>query len=349
MEYAKQIVVATFGVYGMVVCLTAPAYAQALGAAQDSGSVQNADPPLAPAEPQGPAARMVAATVGDASVYVDEVDRELRRVLGAREADENALRFLQAKTLQQLIDRQLILAWLAEKRQAASDQDVQLALTQLEKRLAARELTLASYTQRLGMHPDDLPRALRWQLSWQRFLDRYLSDENLQNYFRDHHVEFDGTQVRVAHLLFKADGNDPGALSDALVRAKDIHQAIQENKTTFSAAAREHSQAPSGKDGGDIGFISRREPMPEPFSRQAFALKQGEMSEPVISQFGVHLIFCLEIRPGKKQWTDVRTTLERGVTEFLFGWAADRKRKEMTVEFTDALPHFEPGSETVVN
>lgn len=329
MDYARRILVPCLVVCG---CL---AFALSAASAQD--------PDVPPTPP-----RVIAATVADAPVYVDEVERELRRVLAGRQADENALRFLQAKTLQQLIDRQLILAWLAEKKQAATDQDVQLAQTQLEKRLAAREITLAAYVQRLGMPADDLPRALRWQLSWQRFLDRYLSDENLQNYFQTHRSEFDGTQVRVAHLLLKADGNDPGALSDALVRAKDLQQAIKEGKATFAEAARQHSEAPSGKDGGDIGFISRREPMPESFSSQAFALKQGEVSDPVISQFGVHLICCLEIKPGQKQWTDVRAALERGVTEYLFNWAADRKRAEVPVKFTGALPHFQPGSETVV-
>lgn len=297
---------------------------------------------------QTPPQRVVAATVGEVPVYADEVERELRRVLSGRQADENALRFLRAKTLQQLIDRQLILAWLAEKRQAATDQDVQLAQTQLEKRLAVREITLQAYTQRLGMHADDLPRALRWQLSWQRFLDRYLTDENLKNYFKDHHADFDGTQVRVAHLLLKADGNDPGAVSDALVRAKDFQQAINAKKSTFAEAARQHSQAPSREQGGDIGFISRREPMPESFSSQAFALKKGQVSDPVISHVGVHLILCLEIRPGQKQWTDVRAALQRSVTEYLFGWASGRKRAEIPVKFTGKVPHFQPGSDSVV-
>lgn len=308
-----------------------------------------AGPIVVSAQDPSAAPRVAAATVGDVPIYVDEVQRELRRVLDDRQADDSAMRFLQAKTLQQLIDQQLILIWLAEQRQAATDQDVALAETQLKKRLAARELTLASYLGRLGMRAEDLPRALRWQLSWQRFLDRYLSDENLRNYFRDHHAEFDGTQIRVAHLLLKVDGNDPGAVSDALVRAKDLQQAIQENRITFAAAAREHSQAPSGPDGGDIGFISRREPMPEAFSRPAFALKPGEVSEPVISPFGVHLIYCLEIKPGQKQWTDVRAALERGVTEYLFGWAANRQRADVAVTFTGELPHFQPGSETVVS
>ncbi len=329
MDYARRIIVPCLAACSFV----APAVVEM--SAQD------------PETPQAPP-RVIAATVADVPVYADEVERELRRVLAGRQADENALKFLQAKTLQQLIDRQLILAWLAENKQAATDQDVRLAQTELEKRLAAREITLADYVQRLGMPAEDLPRALRWQLSWQRFLDRYLSDKNLQNYFQTHRAEFDGTQVRVAHLLLKADGNDPGALSDALVRAKDLQQTIKAGKATFAEAARQHSEAPSGKDGGDIGFISRREPMPESFSSQAFALKQGEVSDPVISQFGVHLIFCLEIRPGQKQWTDVRAALERGVTQYLFAWAADRNRAEIPVKFTNALPHFQPGSETVV-
>lgn len=330
MDYARRIIVASLTACSFSALITTPV------------SAQDADPP------QTPPPRAIAANVAGVPIYVDDVERELRRVLDGRQTDDNAWKFLQAKTLQQLIDRQLILAWLAEKKQAATDQDVQLAQTQLEQRLATREITLAAYVERLGMPAEDLPRALRWQLSWQRFLDRYLSAENLQNYFQDHHAEFDGTQVRVAHLLLRADGNDPIALSDALVRAKDLQQDIKDNKITFADAAKQHSQAPSSKDGGDIGFISRREPMPESFSSQAFALKQGEISDPVISQFGVHLIFCLEIRPGQKQWTDVRPALERGVTEYLFSWAADRKRAEITVKFTGEMPHFQPGTETVV-
>ena len=330
MDYARRIVIS---------CFAAGSFTAAVLPQVPGQDLEATDPPPA---------RVVAATVRDVPVYTDEVDRELRRVLAGRQADAGALKFLQAKTLQQLIDRQLILAWLAEKRRAATDQDVQLAQTQLEKRLAAREMTLTTYAERLGMHADDLPRALRWQLSWQRFLDRYLSEENLQNYFQRHHAEFDGTQVGVAHLLLKADGNDPGALSDALVRAKDLQRTINANEISFADAARQNSQAPSGKNGGDIGFISRREPMPEPFSSQAFALKKGELSDPVISHVGVHLILCLEIKPGKKQWIDVRAALERSVTQFLFPWAADRKRADIPVKFTGELPYFQPGTETVV-
>ncbi|MDP6466229.1 MAG: peptidylprolyl isomerase [Pirellulaceae bacterium] len=330
MDYARRIVIICLAVFSS----TAPIVAQL--SAQDLDATN------------APPARVIAATVRDVPVYADEVDRELRRVFKGRQADAGALKFLQAKTLQQLIDRQLILAWLAEKRQAATDQDVQLAQTQLEKRLATREMTLTGYVERLGMHADDLPRALRWQLSWQRFLDRYLSEENLQNYFTKHHIEFDGTQVRVAHLLLKADGNDPAALSDALVRAKDLQRAISSKEIAFADAARQHSQAPSGENGGDIGYISRREPMPEPFSSQAFALKKGELSDPVISHVGVHLILCLEIKLGQKQWTDVRAALQRGVTGYLFTWAADRKRADISVKFTGETPYFQPGTEIVV-
>ena len=330
MEFARRIVLPCLVVASVGACIVAPL------AGQETDATNAA------------AVRVVAATVNDVPVYVDEVEHELRRVLKGRQTDAGALTFLKAKTLQQLIDRQLILAWLATTRPAATDQDVQLAQTQLEKRLATREITLANYVERLGMQDGDLPRALRWQLSWQRYLDRYLSDINLQNYFKRNHARFDGTQVRVAHLLLKADGNDPTTLSDALVRAKDLQSAINAKKLTFAAAAREHSQAPSGKNGGDIGFISRREPMPEAFSSQAFTLKQGELSDPVISHVGVHLIFCLEIKPGQKQWTDVRAALERAVTEYLFTWAADRKRADFPVKFTGAMSHFEPGTENVV-
>ncbi len=104
-------------------------------------------------------------------------------------------------------------------------------------------------------------------------------------------------------------------------------------------AAAKHSQSPTAATGGDLGFIRRGEPMPDTFSQAAFALAPGDLSPPIRSKFGVHLIRCIAITPGKRTWEDCRDELLPAVTAYLFHWTADRGRPNAKIEYTEAWPH----------
>ena len=123
---------------------------------------------------------------------------------------------------------------------------------------------------------------------------------------------------------------------DALrVREKSVRKLSRRN-LLLRMQARKYSQAPSADEGGDIGFIGRHEPMPEPFSRAAFGLPLHGVSEAVVTVVGVHLITVLEERAGSVTWNQVRAELEQAVTRYLFGWAADRQRGKSVVRRTGA-------------
>ncbi|MBP85291.1 MAG: hypothetical protein CMJ64_01015 [Planctomycetaceae bacterium] len=284
----------------------------------------------------------IAASIDNDFVYVSEVERELVRVVNDRPIEPAAKRVLQAQTLQQLIDRRLVVHWLQSKRQGASKGEVDLSIQRLQKRLAQRDKTLANHLAELKTTEEETRRLFEWQIGWQRFTARYMTDENLQKFFEQHRRDFDGTKIHVAHILLKTEGEDP---QSALEKASELRKQIVSGELTFAAVAMDHSAAPTGAKGGDIGLISRREPMPESFSKAAFALAEGKVSEPVVSAFGVHLIRCLEIEPGQRGWENVREELSEAITRYLFTWAADRQRANAKIEFTGALPHFRPGTD----
>ncbi len=287
----------------------------------------------------------VAATVDGDPVYVSEVDRQVANVIDGREVNPQAKKQIQATALEQLIGRRIILRYLAERKLAASEQDLKLELERITQQLAKQELTLDDYLQRSGLTEPELRHVLQWQIGWRRYLDRYVTEENLQTHFERNRRHYDGTQLRVAQILFKvkADGGDD-VLEQAQQRAAAIRREIDSGDITFPEAAKRHTDAPSADKGGDIGFISRHEPMPEPFSKVAFDLKEGEVSQPVVSPFGVHLIQCLEVKPGQRRWQDVRTELEEGVTQYLFEWVVKRQRSNAQIEYTGNSPHFKPGT-----
>lgn len=286
-----------------------------------------------PAEPSE--TRPVAARIDGEPVSAVEVQTELRRAYGERPIAEGERQRLFRAALDQVIDRRLILAQLARTGQAASGQDIDLALAQFEKDLQSQNLTLEQHLQQVGLILDDIRRSLAWKLSWQRYLARHMTDENLQKYFERYRREFDGTQLRVAQILLKLPADaDESAVAAAKTRAADLKQQIAKGQLTFADAARQHSQAPTARQGGDIGWIERRRPMPEDFSRAAYTLKKGEVGEPRVSSFGVHLITVLEEKPGPLTWRDAESELRPAVTLYLFRWLADKEREQAKIEYT---------------
>ena len=86
-------------------------------------------------------------------------------------------------------------------------------------------------------------------------------------------------EVRASHVLVKTEDE-----------AKKLREDINAGKISFEDAARQISLCPSGHEGGDLGFF-KRGVMVKPFEDAAFAMKEiGEVSEPVETQFGWHLI-----------------------------------------------------------
>jgi peptidyl-prolyl cis-trans isomerase C len=70
--------------------------------------------------------------------------------------------------------------------------------------------------------------------------------------------------------------------------AKDIIKKLSEG-TSFEELAKDFSECPSGKEGGDLGSFGKGM-MVKPFEKAAFALEVGEVSDIVKTQFGFHLI-----------------------------------------------------------
>ena len=140
-----------------------------------------------------------------------------------------------------------------------------------------------------------------------------VSDADLKSEYDKFKTNFDKNEerIRVSHILVRVgpDPRDPnrpkGKPSDedkeqykaaAMKRAEELYAQATAAGADFAELAKQHSDGPSARKGGDLNIVTA-DRMPKEFSDVAFALKPGEISKPVYSKFGVHVIKLFEKYP----------------------------------------------------
>jgi peptidyl-prolyl cis-trans isomerase D len=143
--------------------------------------------------------------------------------------------------------------------------------------------------------------------------DVQISDEAIQNYYLDHKNDYASPKtVEARHILFKLEsGADDQAVAAAKARAETVLDLIQKG-ADFAEMAKIHSEGPSKTNGGHLGTF-RKEDMVAPFSEKAFSMQAGEISEPVQTQFGWHLIKVEKVNPASEQTLEEATDAVRKV------------------------------------
>jgi peptidyl-prolyl cis-trans isomerase SurA len=145
------------------------------------------------------------------------------------------------------------------------------------------------------------------------------------------------TQTRARHILLRT--GPQLSQSDAVARLAGYRQQIASGQASFEALAREHSQDGSAPQGGDLGWASPGQFVPE-FEQAMTALRPGEMSAPLVSRFGVHLIRVDERRQAtltqREQRDMVRGLVrEKKMEDALQVWTQD-VRSRAFVEYREA-------------
>lgn len=145
------------------------------------------------------------------------------------------------------------------------------------------------------------------------------------------------TQTRARHILLRT--SPQLSQADAVARLAGYRQQIASGQANFEALAREHSQDGSASQGGDLGWAGPGQFVPE-FEQTMNALRPGEVSAPLVSRFGVHLIRVDERRQttlSQREQRDIVRGMvrEKKTEEALQAWGQD-VRSRAYVEYRDA-------------
>jgi peptidyl-prolyl cis-trans isomerase C len=299
----------------------------------------------ATAQAQTPADETPVATVNGAPVTLLQVKRVLLTAFQGRTIAAEMLPVVQAQSLEQAILRRLMIQKLKELKYEPTAEETRTAQETFEANLTLAGLTVEEYRRRNHLSEQDLEEGRYWEICWGRYAREHLTDDDLQRFFDEHRRDFDGTQLRVSHILWRLEGRGPTADAGSLANtAQQVRDEIVAGKLSFADAVAKYSVGPSREKQGDLGFIARREPMGEEFSAAAFRLNVGEISPPVVSPFGVHLITVTEEKPGTSNWSDVRDRLRPAVENELFRRTTAELRKTAKIEYSSLLPHLDPAT-----
>lgn len=130
-----------------------------------------------------------------------------------------------------------------------------------------------------------------------------VSEDDMKKYYEENKAYFKKPEsVHAAHILV-----------DDKEKATDLAKQAREG-ADFADLAKEHSSCPSSQNGGDLGTFGRGQMVPE-FDQKVFDMKDGEISEPVKTQFGYHIIKRIEGKPEEeKSFDEVRGEIQMELT-----------------------------------
>ncbi|MBY0463384.1 MAG: SurA N-terminal domain-containing protein [Burkholderiales bacterium] len=159
-----------------------------------------------------------------------------------------------------------------------------------------------------------------------------ISDADVKSYFDQNLARYSTKEERRAsHILINAATSAPAAeKAAAKAKATELLAQVKGSTGKFAELAKKHSQDPgSAPNGGDLSFFQKGA-MVKPFEDAAFALKKGEVSDLVESEFGYHIILL----------TDVRPAVVRPMEQVKPDIVADLKKQQAQREFADKADVF---------
>jgi parvulin-like peptidyl-prolyl isomerase len=289
-------------------------------------------------------AAAVAATVNGEAVLWSQVDAEIARAAAQFGIDPKGPDFekqqddITKAVLDQLIASRLILQEARRRNVAVVEGDVEEQVQTIKRRFST-EAEFAAALERNGFTVASLREVLQLTLTQRRVAEAVapgrVTDAEVRRQFEANRAQYDQpAQIHVSHILFRIGDGANEAVAQAKAR---IVQARLADGGTFEDLARQYSDDPgSAERGGDLGFVGRGTLVKE-FEDVAWALRPGQISRPVKTQYGLHLIRVLEVREAaaadfEKVKEQIREQLLAGQREKAFEAWLEEQRKTAKIE-----------------
>jgi peptidyl-prolyl cis-trans isomerase C len=275
------------------------------GASDPAGSPQPASlgiPPGAP-KPEEPVAAValpdVVATVEGQEIKKEELEQAFATELARQGIPADQLPANQKAQGYKMVLNDLITEKLVSKRAAgmeAKEEEVNAQFEQLKGRFPKQE-DFEAQLAKAGQTAEKIREDIRAYLRQQAWVKDQLkdapkaTDADAEEFYKNNPDQFKKPeQVRASHILLSVAPDASEAVVQEKQKAATAIAARVKAGEAFDKLATELSEDPSAKqNAGDLNFFTKEQMVPE-FSTAAFEMKKGDISDPVKSQFGFHII-----------------------------------------------------------
>jgi parvulin-like peptidyl-prolyl isomerase len=251
----------------------------------------------------------LAATVNGEKILVGDV----RKILDSRPypltLTEEQKKEMRKAAVDSLIEDVVMRQFLGKNVGQVNQDEFNKEYYDLLAALKKQNKTIEQWYKETGQDEIILRRDIVAKLQWKAMLTRYLPDAKAREYYEANKPFFDKVFVRASHILLKLPANPSlEQRNKALQQMQVWRQEIVSGKVTFEAIAKQYSQCPSkdAKDPktkldtpGDIGQFPYKFVVVPEFAKAAYSMKIGEISEPVQTVFGLHLIKVTDRTKGE--------------------------------------------------
>lgn len=311
--WLKGILVAALVSCGSYVAAAGPEPKTEVASASPSSS--SSAPPL-----QG-----VVARVNGVDIDALELRRAKKVVLRGKTVPADQQAAFDRQAVEQLISAELLYQAAAKLEIKDLDKQIDAKLAQGRARFKD-EQEFKNAIKDLEMDEKALREYTRRDLLISRFVETTfaskaaVTEAEIRGFYDKNPDKFKRDEaVKASHILI---GSDSTASADDRKKAREKAEKLRKELAggaDFAALAKGNSTCPSSQQGGDLGFFGKGQ-MVAPFEKAAFALKPGEISDVVETQFGYHIIKLTERKPAESiAYNDAKARIE----DFLKGQKAN--------------------------
>lgn len=249
---------------------------------------------------------------------------------------------LKTQLMQELILTKIMLGNAEQDKIVITDDQVKQEINKIKaQNFQNNDLAFKKAMKKNNIKEDSLNVILKEKMTLQKYVEKLMndnvkiSDKDLMSEYNAKKADFTTKEsVEASHILVKSEPE-----------AKKIYSDIKAGKD-FSELAKKNSQDPGSKNnGGSLGYFSKGQMVPE-FEKAAFSLKVGEVSQPVKTSFGYHVIKKTGYKPEQVMPFDqVKQNLEQQVKadkqrEFFTSWR-DKAIKDADVKFNKGYESYD--------
>lgn len=311
---------------------------------------------LAEAAPAAPAAARLEGSVAtvnevpiDAKAFYLELDKITSR--GAKIPPERLAR-IEQNILKRLVEKELVRQAVDKAGIKVEDIEIAAAYEEYKKRFQTDE-----QFQNYLKHGRVTELSIRERITDKRSLEKLIESrgnlaiddkQGKEFYAKNERFYIDKAGVRASHILIKLNEKaTPEQTKAAMAKVKKVQADLAANKE-FAEVAKKYSEGPSAPKGGDLGFFGPGQ-MVKPFEETAFKMKVGDLSAPVKTRFGLHIIKVIEKREErKKPYDEVKEQIVQTLKNKRFFQERRKLLEDLrkTAKIDSKLPEPPPAAKT---